>query len=101
MTIDSIHQQKDKLELIQQLLNQFQHRLPLTSTPYADMASQLDMQEEDLLSLLKELKSSQVLSRVGAVFKPNRVGVSTLAAMAVPEDRLEAIADIISDYPFS
>ena len=99
MTIDSIHQQKDKLELIQQLLNQFQHRLPLTSTPYADMASQLGMQEEDLLRLLKELKSSQVLSRVGAVFKPNRVGVSTLAAMAVPEDRLEAIADIISDYP--
>lgn len=99
MTIDSIHQQKDKLEQIQQLLNQFQHRLPLTSTPYADMAHQLGMQEDDLLSLLKELQSSQILSRVGAVFKPNRVGVSTLAAMAVPEDRLEAIADIISDYP--
>jgi len=102
MSIASIHQhntQIDELEQIQYILNQFQHNLPVSCTPYADMASQLGMQEEALLELLRELKSSKIISRIGAVFKPNRVGVSTLAAMAVPENRLEAVANIISAYP--
>ncbi|UCC57081.1 MAG: Lrp/AsnC family transcriptional regulator, partial [Gammaproteobacteria bacterium] len=31
------------------------------------------------------------------VFKPNRAGASTLAAMAVPEERLDAVAALVSD----
>jgi len=88
-----------EIERIQKMLNQFQHNLPLSSTPYADMARQLGMPEQQLLTLLEELKSSQVISRIGAVFKPNRIGVSTLAAMAVPQHRLIDIANIISAYP--
>ena len=102
MSISPIFQnQSNNIEIkkIQQLLNKFQHNLPLSSTPYADMAQQLDMSEEKLLDLLKQLKSSQVISRVGAVFRPNRIGVSTLAAMAVPQNRLLDVADIISAYP--
>lgn len=87
------------IEQIQQLLNQFQHNLPLSSTPYADMASQLGTDEASLLSLLKTLQDEQIISRIGAVFRANRVGVSTLAAMAVPNDRLEQVAEIISSYP--
>ena len=102
MSIAPIHlHEHNKIEVskIQQMLNEFQHNLPLTSTPYADMALQLGMDEASLLDLLKQLKSKQIISRVGAVFRPNRVGVSTLAAMAVPQDRLVDIADIISAYP--
>ena len=102
MSIESIHPHEDhqvEIENIQHMLNQFQHNFPLSSTPYADMALQLGMEEQSLLALLKELKSSQIISRVGAVFKPNRVGVSTLAAMAVPQHRLVEIADMISAYP--
>ena len=40
MSIGSIDQHEYKLKLIQQLLNRFQHDLPLSSTPYADMAKQ-------------------------------------------------------------
>lgn len=83
---------------IEQLLNQFQHHLPLSTTPYADMAAQLGIDESALLELLKTLQTQQVISRIGAVFQVNRVGVSTLAAMAVPEERLEAVADMISAY---
>jgi DNA-binding Lrp family transcriptional regulator len=39
-----------------------------------------------------------VVSRVGAVFRPNRIGASTLAAMAVPEADLERVAAIVSDF---
>ena len=102
MAVESIgrhDQQQNKTELIQQLLNEFQHNFPLSATPYADMASKLGITEQAVIDLLSELKAENILSRVGAVFRPNRVGASTLAAMAIPEHRLEEVADIISSYP--
>lgn len=85
-------------ELVQQLLNEYQHDFPLSPTPYADMAEKLGISEQAVIDLLSVLKQKNILSRVGAVFRPNRVGASTLAAMAVPEHRLEEVADIISSY---
>lgn len=95
----TFHEQHNlSIETIQQMLNEFQHDFPLSATPYADMAEKLGIEEQALLDLLADLKAQGILSRVGAVFTPNRVGASTLAAMAVPEHKLEAIADIISSY---
>ena len=88
--------QYSKLE--QRLLNDFQHGLPLSPTPYADLADQLGVYESTVIESLQRLQTEGVISRVGAVFRPNRVGVSTLAAMAVPEEELETIADIVSSF---
>ena len=38
------------------------------------------------------------MSRVGAVVRPNTVGASTLAAMAVPPRDLERVAALVSGY---
>jgi DNA-binding Lrp family transcriptional regulator len=40
-----------------------------------------------------------VISRVGAVVKPNTVGASTLVAMQVPPQRLEQVAGLVSREP--
>jgi len=85
-------------KLEQHLLNDFQHGLPLSPTPYADIAEKLGVYESTVIENLKRLQTEGVISRVGAVFRPNRVGVSTLAAMAVPEQELETIADIVSSF---
>jgi DNA-binding Lrp family transcriptional regulator len=63
------------------------------------MAAQLGMAETELLAWLQALQDDETISRIGAVFRPNRIGVSTLAAMAVPESKLQTIADVISSYP--
>ncbi len=88
--------QYSKLE--QHLLNDFQHGLPLSPTPYADLAKKLGVYETTVLENLKRLQTEGAISRVGAVFRPNRVGASTLVAMAVPADKLESIAAIVSDF---
>lgn len=88
--------QYSKLE--QRLLNEFQQGMPLTSTPYADIASQLGVYETTVLETLKRLQTEGVVSRVGAVFRPNRVGSSTLAAMAVPAAELEDVAAIVNGF---
>jgi len=88
--------QYSKLE--QRLLNEFQQGMPLTSTPYADIARQLGVYETTVLETLKRLQTEGVVSRVGAVFRPNRVGASTLAAMAVPAAELEDVAAIVNGF---
>ncbi len=86
-------------ELHKRLLNDFQHGLPMTPTPYLDMAKQLGVTEDEVLQSLETLCEEGTVSRVGAVFRPNRIGVSTLAAMSVPEERLEEVAAIVNAYP--
>jgi len=84
--------------LEQRLLNEFQHGLPLTPEPFADIARQLGVYETTVLETLERLQTEGVISRVGAVFQPNRVGASTLVAMAVPEPDLQRVAEIVSGF---
>ena len=93
---DSIN---DFSPLEQHLLNDFQRDMSLSATPYADMAKQLGVSEEKVLETIQSLQDRGVISRVGPVFRPNRIGVSTLAAMAIPEQDLECVARIISAFP--
>jgi DNA-binding Lrp family transcriptional regulator len=84
--------------LDQRLLNEFQAGLPLCERPYAAMAEHLGSSEEEIIARLQHLQECGLISRVGPVFRPNRVGASTLAAMAVPEERLQEVADLVSGY---
>ena len=88
--------QFSKLE--QRLLNEFQHGLPLTPEPFADIARQLGVYETTVLETLRRLQTEGVVSRVGAVFRPNRIGASTLAAMSIPEDELESVSEIVNSF---
>ena len=84
--------------LEKRVLNDFQHDLPLSATPFADMAQQLGVSEDEILSTVSKLQDDGVISRVGPVFTPNRIGVSTLAAMSIPEAELECVARIVSAF---
>jgi len=85
-------------QLEQRLLNEFQQGMPLTPSPYADIAKQLGVYETTVLETLKRLQTEGVISRVGAVFRPNRIGASTLAAIAVPTAKLEEVAAIVNEF---
>lgn len=86
-------------ELERRLLNDFQRDLPLSPTPYADMAARLGVDEQTVLDTLAGLQARGAISRVGPVFRPNSIGVSTLAAMAVPAPQLEQVAAYLNDLP--
>jgi DNA-binding Lrp family transcriptional regulator len=81
------------------LLNDFQRDFPLEPRPYARIAGELGIAEDDVLAILGELSGAGAISRVGAVVRPNTVGASTLAAMRVPPERLEAVAAQVSARP--
>lgn len=81
------------------LLNEVQRDFPLSSAPYAILAQQFDVDEWQVLEALRRLQDEGAISRVGAVFSPRRIGASTLAALAVPVERLETVADEVSACP--
>lgn len=80
------------------LLNDFQHDLPLVPRPYAHIAEQLGTSEEVVIETLQRLQQQRYVSRVGAVFRANTIGASSLAAMAVPHARLEEVAALVNGY---
>ena len=81
------------------LLNDFQRDFPLCSAPFAELASRLGVAEGVVLRALEGLRRQGKIARVGAIFAPKRIGVSTLAAMAVPADQLAAIAEVVNRFP--
>lgn len=78
------------------LANDFQRDFPLVPLPFREIASALSSTEEKVLLKYEILKKQGVIDRIGPVFRPNTVGASTLAAMAVPPERLDAVAAFVS-----
>lgn len=85
-------------EVDRRLLNDFQRDFPLTERPYAAVAERLGVDEAEILRRLERLSSAGAVSRVGPVLRPQRVGASTLAAMAVPAERLAEVAELVNAF---
>ncbi|MGV8892121.1 MAG: Lrp/AsnC family transcriptional regulator [Burkholderiaceae bacterium] len=86
-------QQEGILEALEcKLLNDFQREFPLVAQPFAELAQRLDVDEATVIAVLDSMRQRGLVSRVGAVFRPNVVGVSVLAALAVPVEYLEQVA---------
>ncbi len=84
--------------LQKKLLNDFQRNFPLSTTPFADIAANLNVSENDVLQAFQDLNDKNFISRIGAIIPPNQIGVSTLAAISVPENELEKVAAKVSEF---
>ena len=81
------------------LADRWQRNFPLVPRPYAAMAAAAELTEREAIELIQSLKDQHILARIGAAVRPNTVGASTLAAMAVPDGRLDEVADLVSAHP--
>ncbi|GAA3998646.1 Lrp/AsnC family transcriptional regulator [Comamonas faecalis] len=81
------------------LLNRWQRGFPLVERPFAALGDALDLPCPAVRDRLAALQRAGAVSRVGAVFAPGAGGASTLAAMAVPPERLDAVAAVVSSHP--
>lgn len=85
--------------LDRRLLDDFQRDFPLQPRPFAALADRLGVSEAEVLKRLRRLQEQGAISRIGAVLTPHRAGWSTLAAMAVPMEELDRVAELVSSYP--
>ncbi len=90
-------------QLEKQLLNNYQQGMPLVSEPYAEIAKELNLKgfavtEQEVIDCLSQLQDKGLISRIGPVFKPKSVGGSTLAALSVPPERMDEVAEIVNSF---
>ncbi|HRD35795.1 MAG TPA: AsnC family transcriptional regulator [Rhodocyclaceae bacterium] len=81
------------------LINALQGGFPLTRTPFADLATLLGLDEAEIIVRLQDMLDARVLTRFGPMFQIERVGGAfCLAAMAVPEQRFDAVAEAVNAF---
>lgn len=87
-------------DLDKAIINRLQQGFPVCDAPYRKVAEELGMSEAQLLTRLQSLLSDGVLSRFGPMYHAEQMGGAlTLAAMHVPEERFDAVADIVNAFP--
>ena len=88
----------DSLE--EKILNLIQSGFPITRTPYDDMGKQLNVSGTVVLDVVKKLVQSGVLRKVGPFYNTRELGfASLLCAAKVEESRIDAVAEMINQYP--
>jgi len=81
------------------IINALQGGFPLCDRPYLEVARQLGMSEEELLSRLRRLLDERVLTRFGPMFQVERIGGAfVLAALKVSEADYERVAEIVNGF---
>ncbi|MCB1490530.1 MAG: AsnC family transcriptional regulator [Rhodobiaceae bacterium] len=81
------------------IIARLQDGIGLEPRPFAPVAAELGLAEEDLLVRLRKLRSDGTLSRFGPMFNAERMGGAfCLCAMAVPEDRFEEVVDQVNGF---
>jgi len=85
----------------QQILDILQKEFPLVSRPFAALANNLSITEEDLISRIRFLLyEKKIIREISAIFDSKRLGYeSCLVAMQIPPDRLDAAAALINEHP--
>lgn len=82
------------------ILNRMQEDLPLTAHPYAAVAAELGLTEDDLLERLTRMKAARLITRFGPFFDAAAMGGALcLCAMAVPEAEFESVLTKVNAHP--
>ncbi|NVL92346.1 MAG: Lrp/AsnC family transcriptional regulator [Desulfobacterales bacterium] len=87
-------------DLERRIIRHLQGDLPLTSKPFAVLASRVGISEEELLERIKLQKEEGVLRRLGANLNPQLAGfrANALIAWNVPDDRMDEIGPLMASF---
>ena len=81
------------------LLNIIQSGFPLVDEPYIDIGDRLGIHEDEVLRRLEQLRASNVVRQISAIFDTRRLGYkTTLVAIAYAPDKLHEAALKINEH---
>ncbi|AEG02358.1 Lrp/AsnC family transcriptional regulator [Methylomonas methanica] len=81
------------------IINQLQKGFPICESPYRQVAEHIGIAEDELLNRLQTLLDDGVLSRFGPMYHAEQMGGAlTLAALKVPEERFDEVAEIVNGF---
>jgi DNA-binding Lrp family transcriptional regulator len=87
-------------EFDRKIINVLQQGFPLSEEPYADVAVQLGITENELLSRLSQLLEDKTLTRFGPMYDAQKLGGAfSLVAIQVPEKDFDTVTAVVNSYP--
>ncbi len=87
-------------EIDRAIINALQGGFPICEAPFAVVAQKLALSEAELLTRVRRLLADQVLTRFGPMYQVERMGGAfVLAALAVPEERYDEVAEKVNALP--
>ena len=82
------------------LLNLLQAEVPLVDRPFLALGERAGLDEAETIRRIERLKAEHVVRQIGAIFDTRRLGYqSSLVAMQVAPERLDAAAAVINEHP--
>jgi DNA-binding Lrp family transcriptional regulator len=82
------------------IVTALQDGIAVSERPFAAPAAALGLDENALIARIDALLAEGVLSRFGPMYHAERLGGAlTLAAMSVPEERFETVAETVNAFP--
>ncbi|MBF0286089.1 MAG: AsnC family transcriptional regulator [Magnetococcales bacterium] len=86
--------------LDREIINRWQGGFPIAPSPFARAAEAMASDEATLLLRLGRLLETGALSRFGPLYNAERMGGAvSLAAMKLPPERLESLAEQVNAFP--
>jgi len=85
--------------LDRKIINVLQTGFPLTEQPYTDVATELGIEEKELLTRLSNLLENKTLTRFGPMYDAQKLGGAfSLVAIQIPEDDFETVTEVVNSY---
>lgn len=82
------------------LLDRLQNELPLVARPWAALAEDIEMDEDEMLERISALRGEGVVRQISAIFDTRRLGYrSSLVAARSKPGQQQAAADVFSAHP--
>ncbi len=83
-----------------EILSRIQKKFPLVSKPFAVIAQELNISEEEVLSILQKEKNDGIIRQTSAIFDTKRLGYkSSLVAFKMPPELIDSAVKIINSHP--
>ncbi len=86
--------------MTKEILLRVQKNFPLTIKPFEAIAKELDMNEDEVISIIQEQKDEKIIRQTSAIFDTKSLGYkSSLVAFEIDEDKIDDATKIINAHP--
>ncbi|MEA2111254.1 MAG: Lrp/AsnC family transcriptional regulator [Campylobacterota bacterium] len=84
----------------QEILSRIQKKFPLVAKPFEAIADELGISEDEVLAILQEEKSNNIIRQTSAIFDTKRLGYkSSLVAFKIAPEKISDAVKIINSHP--
>lgn len=90
----------DKSHIYTKIIRLTQDGIPFTHSPFAYIALCLDISEEDVVNIIKEMENKGIIRRFGASIGHRAIGITANAMCIwnVPDERVEEVGAVMSGF---